>query len=223
MRRRDPIEKDEIYHVMNKSIAGYRIFNSHADYERALHTLEYFSIADRLPKFSYFLQRSKDVGKTFSSYFGQCFPKPKRLVQIIAYCFMPTHFHLLVIPRTKNGVAHMMSNVLNSYARYFNVKHERQGPLWVGRFRNVHVESDEQLLHLTRYIHLNPVTAHLVDKPEQWTFSSYLEYVAPSRVKRPLCEYSDLLDVRPRSYRSFVEEQIDYQRELAKIKHLTLV
>lgn len=207
---------------MNKSIAGYRIFNTTSDYERMLQVLEYFTVADRLPKFSYFLQRSKDVGKTFSSYFDQCFPKPKRLVKIIAYCFMPTHFHLILTSLTKNGIATMMSNVLNSYARYFNVKHERHGPLWVGPFKNVHVDSDEQLWHLTRYLHLNPVTARLVAKPERWFFSSYLEYVTPSKVKRPLCEYNDLLDVQPRLYRFFVEDQIDYQRELAQIKHLVL-
>lgn len=222
MKRRCPIERGEVYHVMNKSIAGYKIFNTRSDYERALHTLEYFSIAGRLPKFSYFLQRSHEEGKTFSMYLDQCFPKPNRLVQLVAYCFMPTHLHLLVIPRAKSGVAQMMSNALNSYTRYFNVKHERRGPLWVGRFKNVHVESDEQLWHLTRYLHLNPVTAHLVDKPERWLFSSYLEYVTPSRVRRPLCEYRDLLDVRPRSYRAFVEDHIDYQRELERVKHLIL-
>lgn len=222
MRRKETLEVGEVYHVMNKSIAGYTVFNSDNDYSRMLQALEYFSIAERLPKFSYFLQRSQEVGKTFSTYLDQCFPKPKRLVQIVAYCFMPTHLHLLLIPLTSNGVATLMSNVLNSYARYFNIKHKRPGRLWAGPFKNVYVGSDEQLWHLTRYIHLNPVTAHLVGRAEDWYFSSYREYVSPSKVRRPLCDYVGLLEIKPRDYHLFVEDQVDYQRELAKIKALLL-
>ncbi len=172
MRRKEALEVGEVYHVMNKSIAGYTIFNTDEDYARILQALEYFSIAEPLPKFSYFLQRSREVGKTFPVYLDQCFPKPRRLIRIVAYCFMPTHLHLLLVPLAKNGVAHVMSNVLNSYARYFNIKHKRQGRLWAGPYKDVYVGSDEQLWHLTRYIHLNPVTAHLVERAEEWSFSS---------------------------------------------------
>lgn len=207
---------------MNKSIAGFKIFNSEQDNQRMLQALEYFSIADSLPKFSYFLKRSHEAGKTFGKYLDQCFPNPKRRVQLVAYCLMPTHFHLVFIPKKKTGATEMMHDVLNSYARYFNIKHKRRGHLWAGPFKNVQVESDEQLSHLTRYVHLNPVTAHLVDKAEDWQFSSYHEYIRPGHRKRTLCTYKDLLDFKPREYRHFVEDHIDYQRELAKIKSLIL-
>lgn len=222
MQRKEALEPGEVYHVMNKSIAGYKVFNTDDDYTRIIQALEYFSIADPLPKFSYFLQRSREVGKTFSAYLDQCFPKPKRLTRLVAYCFMPTHLHLLLVPLTRDGVAKMMSNVLNSYARYFNIKHKRQGRLWSGPFKNVYAGSDEQLWHLTRYVHLNPVTAHLVEKSEDWPFSSYREYITPSKVTWPLCDYREMLDIKPRVYRLFVEDQINYQRELAEIKALLL-
>jgi putative transposase len=79
---------------------------------------------------------------------------------------MPTHIHLVLRQLKDGGISKFMSNILNSYSRYFNIKHNRKGPLWEGRFRKVLVGSDEQLLHLTRYVHLNPVTACLVDKPK---------------------------------------------------------
>jgi putative transposase len=207
---------------MNKSIAGFKIFNTPEDYQRMLRILEYFSVAGPLPKFSYFLGRSQEIGKTFESYLDQCFPKPKRLVKIIAYCLMPTHMHLILMPLQTQGIAQMMSNILNSYARYFNTRHKRQGRLWTGPFKNVPVETDEQLWHLTRYVHLNPVTAHLVDRSEDWPHSSYQEYIAPSKAKRLICQYDDVLNIKPRRYRTFVEDQINYQRQLAEIKSLLL-
>jgi putative transposase len=115
-----------------------------------------------------------------------------------------------------------MSTILNSYTRYFNTKHKRKGPLWESRFKSVLVETDEQLLHLTRYIHLNPVTAFLVDKPEEWKASSYNEYLLKVSGSDRTCNYDGILDIEPSSYRKFVEDRISYQRELAKIKELLI-
>ena len=182
----------------------------------------YFSTASPLPKFSYFLKRGEEAGKDFKAYYKQCFGDAPQTVQWIAYCFMPTHIHLVLKQIKKNGISDLMSDALNSYTRYFNINHKRKGPLWVGRFKNVHIESDEQLRHVTRYLHLNPTTANLAKKSEDWDYSSYLEYIAPRSVKRPLCKFDDLLDFKPASYRKFTEDQIDYQRQLAEIKHLTL-
>lgn len=222
MLRKDPLDVGEIYHVMNKSIAGFKIFNSEHDYQRILQNFAYFSIGDPLPKFAFFLDRSHQARKSFEAYLHQCFPKPNLRVQIIAYCLMPTHFHLILKPLEENGISLMMHDALNSYSHYFNAKYKRKGPLWVGPFKNVLVDSDEQLWHLTRYLHLNPSTASIVKNPEDWPYSSYHEYIAPTKVKWILCDYQELLNIRPKLYRKFVEDQADYQRELAQIKHLTL-
>jgi len=135
---------------------------------------------------------------------------------------MPTHFHLILKQLKKGGISTFIGNVLNSYSRYFNTKHKRGGPLWEGKFKNVSVETDEQLLHLTRYIHLNPTSAGLVKKPEEWPYSSYLEYLGKIKKINRICSYEDLIDISPLSYKNFVESRILYQRELAKIKHLIL-
>lgn len=212
----------EIYHVMNKSIAGYRIFSSKRDYLRMLYIIQYFAIADKLPKFSEFLER-KDVHtmgfeKCLQEYFGES----KRHIQLIAYCLMPTHIHLVVKQLRGNGISTYASNVSNSYARYLNTKQKRKGPLWVGKFKSVHVETDEQLIHLTRYLHLNPTTAELVKEPEKWLWSSYAEYISPHRTENPLCQFSELVDMTPNIYKSFIDDQKDYQRKLGQIKKLLL-
>ncbi|MBI4656018.1 MAG: transposase [Elusimicrobia bacterium] len=205
--RKEKLVSDEIYHVFNKSIASYKIFNSDDDYDRFLYAVNYYT-TDRKGSFSSFL-KSKE--KTINHSDG-------KYVKIVSYCFMPTHFHLVLKQLEENGIVRFISNLSNSYAKYFNLKHNRKGPLWEGRFRNVLVKTDEQILHLTRYIHLNPVTAYLVDKPGDWRYSSYREYLNVSDKK--ICSYSDILVVKPDKYKEFVEDRISYQRELAKIKEL---
>ena len=104
--------------------------------------------------------------------------------------------------------------------RYFNSKNNRKGPLWEGRFNRVLVENNDQLLHLTRYIHLNPSTDRLVENPIDWDFSSYKEYIDTHNKK--ICNFSDYMDIEVNSYKQFVNDRISYQKDLARIKHLEL-
>ena len=109
-----------------------------------------------------------------------------------------------------------MRVMLDAYSRYFNIKNKRKGPLWESKFKRVLIKDDAQLLHLTRYIHLNPVTDYLVNKPEEWGYSSYKEYIYNPKDK--ICKYDNILNINSCFYRDFVENRIGYQRELAMIK-----
>ena len=120
------------------------------------------------------------------------------------------------------GISIFMSNILNSYTRYFNSIIKRKGPLWESKFKYVRVKKDEQLLHLTRYIHLNPVTAYIVEKPELWEYSSYNEYCGKIPVAERICNWEEMLDIEAESYIDFVENNIDFQRELAKLKDILI-
>lgn len=104
----------------------------------------------------------------------------------------------------------------------FLIKHKRKGPLWEGRFKNVLIKTEEQLLHLTRYVHLNPVSSYLVDKPENWPASSYCEYLSEVNLEDRSCNYENVLSLEPAAYKNFVEDRISYQRELVKIRKLIL-
>ena len=144
------------------------------------------------------------------------------MVDIIAYCLMPTHLHLILKEIRGGGISAYVSKILNSYTRYFNIRHRRRGPLWESRTKRVAVTTDDQFLHLTRYIHLNPVTAELVKKPEDWAYSSYREYINGGGGAKQICKFAGLIDMSPAEYKRFVNEQIPYQKELAKIKRLAL-
>ena len=213
--RKYPLIEGEIYHIYNKSISGYKIFNSYYDYSRMKRLFVYYSCV-RKKKFSEWERGKKKMKKL-----DEKLDIEEKFVDIIAYCIMPTHIHLILKQKKEKGISIFMSQISNSYAKYFNLKHKRKGPLWEGEFKNVLVSNDEQLLHLTRYIHLNPVTAGLVEKPQDWEFSSYQEYLNEIKDKR-ICNFKELLDIDPVSYKKFTEDRISYQKELAKIKHLLL-
>lgn len=136
-------------------------------------------------------------------------------IKIIAYCLMQTHFHLAVETTSKEALSKFTSLLLNSYSRYFNLVHNRKGPLWQSRSKKVLCESDEQLLHLTRYIHLNPVTAYACNKPEDWKWSSYHEYIQ-SNPELPICNFQNRIGIEAKTYAYFVHSNIEYQRKLAK-------
>jgi len=214
-KRKQPLICGEIYHIFSKSIAGFDIFRNVSEYERMRDVFRYYKMDNLSSRFSFFL-RMKDREK----FYKDCSSKGKNLVEIIAYCLIPTHMHLILKQLQPNGISIFMSNICNSYTRYFNIKTKRKGPLWESRFKNVLVKTDGELLHFTRYVHLNPVTAYLVEKPEDWEFSSYKEFLGKVDQEKRMCNYSDLLEIKPKNYREFVNSRIKYQRELARIKKL---
>ena len=114
-----------------------------------------------------------------------------------------------------------MGKFANSYTKYFNTKHERVGPLMQGLFKSVWVEDDEQLIHLSRYIHINPVASFIIDEKEleSYQWSSLPEYLATSG----FCEMQTVLSQfkTVHAYRKFIHDHISYAKDLEKIKHLT--
>ena len=98
-------------------------------------------------------------------------------ITMIAYCLMPNHYHFLCRQGGQQSLAVCMRNIFNSYGQAINKQLKRSGSLFEGRFKAAMVDKDNYILHLCRYIHLNPVKAGLVQKPEDWLFSNYLEWI----------------------------------------------
>lgn len=214
--RKIPLVNGNYYHVLNRSIAQYKIFNDKQDFLRFMEILNLYRFSDFKLKYSAFLDLTVDAQKLIVDRLKNS----NKIVDIVSHCIMPTHPHLLLKQLSDQGISHYMSRVLNSYTRYFNTKHQRKGPLYESRFKSIHIETDEQLLHLTRYHHLNAVSAGIVKEPEDWVYSSYQEYIKPT--ENGLCHFNDILKIEPKSYKKFVDDQIGYQKQLSKIKHLLL-
>lgn len=135
---------------------------------------------------------------------------------------MPNHFHLLLRQLEEGGIQEFANKISNSYTKYFNTKYKRVGPLFQGAFKAVSVETDEQLTHLSRYIHLNPYVSNLTDQLTTFTHSSYPEFIGLSN--KQLCTTEPILSFfkDKNSYKKFVTDHQDYALRLAEIKHLLL-
>ena len=130
------------------------------------------------------------------------------VLDVIAYCLMPNHYHLLLRLNADN-FSRPMQRLALSYTKAINKRYERVGSLFQGRFQAVCVDRGEYLVHLSRYIHLNPVVAKLVERPEDWEFSSYREYIGLRAGTLPKTEavLSQFSSVG--AYREFVESHMD--------------
>lgn len=118
--------------------------------------------------------------------------KAKYNFLIYAYCLMDNHIHLLV-GDNGNDISKLMQSINVSYALYFNRVHNRAGHLFQDRFRSELVEDDRYLLEVSRYIHNNPVRAGIVQKPEQYRWSSYAIYLGKAKDELELVDTSLIL------------------------------
>ena len=213
--RKDALVTGEIFHIFTRSIAGFKVFSEHSGLQRFIGLMIYYNDNSLKMKFSDYIELTPTAKRLNDR------SSNNQIVQIIAYCLMPTHLHFVLKQLKDRGISVYMSGILNSYTRYFNVSHSRKGPLWESKFKNVLIRNEDQLLHLTRYIHLNPTSANLVTKPEEWEYSSYCEYIN-EKPKTVVCDLGGILEVSPDRYRTFVNSRTAYQRSLSKIKHLLI-
>jgi putative transposase len=93
------------------------------------------------------------------------------LTSIWAYCLMPNHVHLIVVPSHKDGLRDMFAEAHRRYTNFINWRHNWTGHLWQGRFGSAAMDEDH-LAEAVRYVAQNPVRAGLVSAPEEWPFSS---------------------------------------------------
>jgi len=132
---------------------------------------------------------------------------------IHVYCLMNNHYHLLLSTPSGN-LSQIVRHINGAYTMYFNKRHHRFGHLLQGRYKAILVEADEYAGELSRYIHLNPVRARIVEKPEKYLWSSYSYYVSSNKAMRWLTTDWLLLYFGKRSaaaqraYRAFVEAKI---------------
>lgn len=206
-----PLVTGEIYHVFNRGVAKLPIFKDVRDYNRLLKTVYYYQFQGPKPQFSQ-VNRFKDNE----------FEKNKKIVEIFCYCLMPNHYHFLLHQLQDTGISEFISKLSNSYTKYFNTRHQRIGPLLQGQFKAVRIESEEQLVHVSRYIHLNPISSFLVKDLKAYPWSSYQAYIGLR--ENTICVKEPVLSMFKTSqeYEQFVLNQVDYQQKLKLIEHLLL-
>lgn len=214
--RKPPLINNFFYHIFNRGIHKKPIFTTKREYKRALTTAHFYKFNQPTTKLSIYLTYSK---KRKVKFFKNI--QNDKLIDILAYCFMPNHFHLLLKQKQKGGISKFLADFQNSYARYFNNKNNKSGPVFHPRFNAVLIETEEQLLHTSRYIHLNPHTSRIITKNEikNYPYSSLNEYLEKPKIidSQHLSNHFSSKE----KHLQFTLDNADYQKTLHKIKHLT--
>lgn len=219
--RKTIFANDEIYHIFNRGVEKRPTFTSRREYARAVKTFSYYRFVKPPYRFSHFVRLAKDIQ---SSVLKNLNISAKH-IEILAFCLIPNHFHFLLRQVAENGISKFAANFTNSYTKYFNTLNDRVGPLFQGAFKAVHIESDEQLMHVSRYIHLNPVSSFIIeaDELDEYEWSSYPGYI--SKEESSVVEKHTVLELfsnKIERYKQFVLDYADYSRKLGNIKHLIL-
>lgn len=158
------------YHIYNRGVEKREIFESDLDYRVFLHLLKFY------------LSPQTDDDHPLTSLTGFI---PVRLrplqsldneVDLLTYCLMPNHFHLLLKQLTVNGITKLLRRLSTTYSMYFNRKNNRVGHLFQGIYKAAYISNEAYLLHLSRYIHLNPSSLTGMN-PVSYPYSSYQYYL----------------------------------------------
>ncbi len=223
----------EFYHVFNRGVEKRSIFLESEDYLRFIHDLYEFNDEDAVINNSFFF----DKNYRFPSSIVKPRKKRKLLVEIICFCLMPNHWHLLLRQLKDNGITLFMKK-LGGYATYFNKKYERVGSLFQGRFKALHINNDEYLTHLSRYIHINSVELvepdwketgvkdlqKVLNFLESYRWSSCMDYIGkknfPSVISK---DFLNSYFKNSEDHRNFIIDILRQgERDLEKIKNFCL-
>ena len=179
--RKHNLVPGNIYHVYNRGVEKRQIFLDNRDYARFIKGMTVFNDSDLVFNFE----------ERFRAVLGGSHER-EPLVDIMAFCLMPNHFHLLLKQKTEFGVSEFMKKLGGGYTNYFNLKNERVGALFQGKFKSVWIGRDSHFLYMPHYIHLNPLdlcfpgwrkrgvsrkdTKRAIDFLSEYEWSSYSDY-----------------------------------------------
>lgn len=152
---------DTYFHVYNRGVSRSPLFFSAADYN------------DFLRRVRKQLERHSDSLPVIQA---QSQPHNSTQIELVAFCLMPNHFHFILHQLAANAISDLMGHVCNGYVKAINLKMRRSGHLFEGKYKMKLIDDNRYLLHLSRYIHMNPVRARLVKRADEWTFSSCRTY-----------------------------------------------
>ncbi len=220
MGRKTILAPDEFYHIYNRGTEKRDIFKSVTDHKRFVTLLHLCNSLSPVHIGNFIKLHSSRLSE---------FDPGERLVDIVAYCLMPNHFHLLIHEKQDGGTSKFMQKLLTGYTMYFNKRYDRTGALFQGKFKASHANEDRYLKYLISYIHLNPVK--LIDSKwkengiknrkqaeqylEEYPYSSYREYLGHTRDERVLINLDVLPQYfeTPKDFESNVTEWLTYIQE----------
>lgn len=175
--RKEKFAAGERYHIYNRGTGKMDIFHDDSDRHRLLTIMR-----------RYLFNKAGE-----------------RLVDIAAFVLMPNHFHIALQEQVEGGISRYLKSVSQAYAQYFNTKYSRSGTFFSGRFNARHVATTVYFLHLTRYIHRNPLAITGATPLEKYPWSSYPTYLELDRSPLVTDDAAMRMFKSPEEYQNFVK------------------
>lgn len=204
---------DEYYHAYNRGADKRIVFQDMRDHERFAYLL--YACNDTSP-----LLNSQFYYRGLASIVNKDKDKRERLVDIVSFCLMPNHFHLLLKQLCDNGIPRFMHKLGTGYTMYFNTRYKHSGVIFQGTYKAIHIDEERYLTHLTRYIHLNPLELKDPEWKKQgvkdwddanqylknFRWSSYSDYLGDNKFK-PILNLELMTEIfkKPQEYEDFMK------------------
>lgn len=172
----------EYYHLYGRGIGKNNIFRDDIDRRRFLFSLLYYQSPEKVEQVGRYVKKfSSEIGFPVSGRVLEIILN-SRFVELVCFCLMPNHFHLLVKEKEDGGISAYMQRVLVGHTMYMNTKYQTSGHLFESRYKAVHVQDNRQLLYLSAYIHRNPrELAAWKDKYFEYPWSSLQDLTEANR------------------------------------------
>ena len=188
---------ENYYHAYNRGVAKQPMFHDEKDYYHFLHILE----------------RHLDPNDSTTKSDGTLYRKFNDDIELLSFCLMKNHYHLLFYINKNHDSLHLlMQSVMTAYTMYFNKKYKRVGTLFQGVFKASRITDDSYLIHISRYIHMNP------NDYLNYPFSSIACYLRPNNNVLPWLKAERVLALfEGAHYKEFLA---DYEGQKTMLKEL---
>lgn len=186
---------EQFYHIYSRGVAKQDIFKDKHDY------LFYISLLKR------YLSDKPAKSRRHGEY-----PHFGKRLDLLAYCLMPNHIHLLIYQKDPTAMAEFMKSLMTSYGMYFNRRNNRVGPVFQSRYRASNIASENYMQHISRYIHLNPSDweHYPYSSLRYYSLNASGEWIKPNFVIQLFKKSSD--------YKNFLKDYKDHKAMLEEIK-----
>lgn len=187
--RKTQFAEGEYYHIYNRGVDKRSIFDDQEDVQRFLRCMQEFNVTEPIGSLYENSFRRNQLGGEASKLIASEQDMP--LVEFIAYCLNPNHFHFVLKQLAERGIEKIMHKIGTGHTMFFNNKYERSGSLFQGVFKDVHIDTNEYLLHVSAYVNLNDRVHQLGGEASKLVRSSWGEYMDESI--KGICEKEIIL------------------------------